>query len=96
VDIHRRRVDRLRGPGVPLVLEEEEPLKDEAEEKAEMEEDEEEKAEEEGRMWRRRRTVNEVQYYYSLYQIQPDDTDTCIAHATSNGDIEERGYNCKI
>jgi hypothetical protein len=58
VDIHgrhRRRVDRLRGPGVPLVLEEEEPLKDEADEKAEMEEDEEEKAEEEGRMWRRRR-----------------------------------------
>jgi hypothetical protein len=45
---------------------------------------------------RRFANVNEPQYYYCSSQIQPDDTDTCIARATSNGDIEERGYNFKI
>jgi hypothetical protein len=29
-------------------------------------------------------------------QIHPDDTDTCIACTTSNGDIEEGGHNFKI
>jgi hypothetical protein len=45
---------------------------------------------------RRFANVNEPQYYYCSSQIQPDDTDTCIACATSNEDIEERGYNFKI
>ena len=34
--------------------------------------------------------VNEPQYYYCSSQIQPDDTDTCIACATSKGDIEDK------
>jgi hypothetical protein len=40
---------------------------------------------------RRFASVNELQYYYCSSQIQPDDTDTCIARAATNGDIEERG-----
>jgi hypothetical protein len=34
--------------------------------------------------------------YYCSSQIQPDDTDTCIACTTSNGDIEEGGHHFKI
>jgi hypothetical protein len=40
--------------------------------------------------------VNEPQYHYCSSQIQPDDTDICIACTTSNGDIEEREQNFKI
>ena len=40
--------------------------------------------------------VNGLQYYYCLSQIQPDDTNNCIACTTSNGDIEESGQNFKI
>jgi hypothetical protein len=40
--------------------------------------------------------VNEPQYYYCSSQIQPDDTNNCIACTTSNGDIDERGQNFKI
>jgi hypothetical protein len=45
---------------------------------------------------RRFANVNGPQYYYCPSQIQPDDTDTCIACTTSNGDIEERGQHFKI
>jgi hypothetical protein len=49
-----------------------------------------------GTYHRRFANVNEPQCYYCSSQIQPDDIDTCIACATSNGDIEERGQNFKI
>jgi hypothetical protein len=45
---------------------------------------------------RRFANVNERQCYYCSSQIQPDDTDICIACTTSNGNIEERGQNFKI
>jgi hypothetical protein len=45
---------------------------------------------------RRFANVNEPQYYYCSSQIQPDDTDICIACTTSKGDIEEREQNFKI